>query len=228
MKPVQMLLAVVGVLGAVPALAQDAPPPPPSDTATDIDPTFTGPRVEGFGGVDFQKYDFNPNPAGAERTHTGGVAGALAGYDIGFRNFVVGAFGSYALPTSNSCDSSAQAIGRCVRPEREIEAGARIGFKGGDSFLGNRFMVYAKGAYVNTSVKVQSGLNGGGIYNTHRLIGGWRAGAGAEYALTENAYVKVEYDYTRTGRFSLEPYGFADTEYRQSKNQVLAGFGVRF
>ncbi len=228
MKPVQMLLAVVGVLGAVPALAQDAPPPPPSDTATDIDPTFTGPRVEGFGGVDFQKYGFNPNPAGAERTHTGGVAGALAGYDIGFRNFVVGAFGSYALPTSNSCDSSAQAIGRCVRPEREIEAGARIGFKGGDSFLGNRFMVYAKGAYVNTSVKVQSGLNGGGIYNTHRLIGGWRAGAGAEYALTENAYVKVEYDYTRTGRFSLEPYGFADTEYRQSKNQVLAGFGVRF
>lgn len=223
-----MLLVAAGVFSAVPALAQDAPPPPPADTAADIDPTFTGPRVEGFGGVDFQKYDFKPTPAGADRTHTGGVAGALAGYDIGFRNLVVGAFGSYALPTSNSCSVSVQATGRCVRPEREIEAGARIGFKGGDSFLGNRFMVYAKGAYVNTSVKVQSGLNGGGIYNTHRLIGGWRAGAGAEYAVTENAYVKVEYDYTRTGRFDLAPYGFANTDYRQSKNQVLAGFGVRF
>lgn len=225
MKPVQMLLAAVGVFGAIPALAQDAPPP---STVDGIDPTFTGPRVEGFGGVDFNKYEFNPAPAGAQRSRTGGTAGVLAGYDIGFRNLVVGAFGSYALPTSNFCDNSAQAVGRCVRPEREIEAGARVGFKGGDSFLGNRFMVYAKGAYVNTSVKVQSGLNGGGIYNTHRLIGGWRAGAGAEYALNEHAYLKVEYDYTRTGRFALDPYGFANTEYRQSKNQVLAGFGVRF
>ena len=226
MKPINMVLIAAAVLGAAPALAQDAPPP---STAEGIDPTFTGPRVEGFGGVDFQKYDFRPNPAGADRDHTGGVAGMLGGFDVGFRNVVIGAFGSYALPTSTFCaPRPVGAAGRCVRPEREIEAGARVGFKAGDAFLGNRALIYVKGAYVNTSVKVQSTFTTGGTFNTHRLIGGWRAGGGIEYAVTNHAYVKVEYDYTRTGRFSLQPYGFANTDYRQSKNQVLAGFGVRF
>lgn len=239
MKAIHMVLAAAGVMAAAPAFAQDAPPqgapaqdaPPPS-TADGIDPTFTGPRIEGFGGVDFQKYDFRPNPAGANRSHTGGVAGALGGFDVGFRNLVVGVFGSYALPTSGFCATRPSLVpGRCVRPEREVEAGARVGFKAGDSFLGfgNRALFYAKGAYVNTSTKVQSTyVNNGGTVNTHRLIGGWRAGAGVEYAITNHAYVKAEYDYTRTNRFSLQPYGFAGTDYRQSKNQILGGFGIRF
>lgn len=245
---IQMVLVAAGVMSAAPAFAQDASAPsapaqdataqaapapdaPPPSTSDGIDPTFTGPRIEGFGGVDFQKNSFRPEPAGTERNHTGGVAGALGGFDLGFRNVVVGVFGSYALPTSNFCaPRPAGAAGGCVRPEREVEAGGRIGFKAGDSFLGlgNRALFYAKGAYVNTSVKTQSTFTGGGTYNTYRLIGGWRAGGGIEYALTNHAYIKAEYDYTRTGRFSLQPYGVANTEYRLSKNQVLGGFGIRF
>ena len=144
----------------------------------------------------------------------------------------MGAFGSYALQTYNGCDNRLPALtpGRCVRPERQIEAGARDGVKAGDSFLGfgNRALFYAKGAYVNTSVNVQSTYTSGGTFNTHRLIGGWRAGAGLEYALTGHAYIKAEYDYTRTNRFSLQPYGFANTDYRQSSIQILGGFGIRF
>jgi len=217
-----------------PAPAYDSAPPQASvspPTADGIDPTFTGPRVEGFGGVDIQKYSFRPLPAGADDDHTGGVAGALVGYDIGFRNLVVGGFGTFALPTSNFCaQRPALQPGRCVRPDREIEGGVRLGFKAGDSFLGagNRILVYAKGSYVNTLVKVQSTFTGGGTFNTHRNRDGWRVGGGAEYALNEHAYVKAEYNYTRTDRLNLQPYGFANTDFRQSKHQILGGFGIRF
>ncbi len=89
-------------------------------TAEGIDPTFTGPRVEGFGAFHFEKYDVHPSPGGADRDHNGGVAGALAGFDLGFRNLVVG---DVCAPRPDL------AAGHCVRPEREIEAGRRIGFK---------------------------------------------------------------------------------------------------
>ncbi|WP_375391047.1 outer membrane protein [uncultured Sphingomonas sp.] len=212
MKLIPLIFVAATALTAIPAMAQD------------VDPVFTGPRVEGFGGVDFQHYKINPTPAGAETKHTGGVAGVLGGFDIGVGGLVVGAFGSYALPTSNFCASRPAFLpDQCVRPEREIEGGARVGVK-----FGPRALVYGKGAYVNTSVKVQSTFTAGGTFNTHVNEDGWRVGAGAEYALAEHAYIKVEYDYTQTSRFSLQPYGFANTDYRQTKSQVLGGFGVRF
>ena len=218
------LFLAAGALFAVaaPAIAQDASDPtmaPPATTSgyTGDTMSFTGPRAEIFGGWDRVGTRTRVTTAAGrdtDKSHKdGGTAGALLGYDIPLGDrLVVGAFGSYALSTTRTCADT----GGCLKAGREIEGGARIGAK----VMNDRALAYVKGAYVN-----------GRIRNTTLDVAdnadGWRAGAGVEYALNKHAYVKAEYDYTRfdSAKFDL---GATPVSQRFDRNQVLAGFGVRF
>jgi outer membrane immunogenic protein len=226
MKCLSLLATAALAVAATPVLAQDG------DAATVS--SFTGPRAEIFGGWDrpgsrTTVISAAPEEGGEptvirEKSHKdGGVAGGLIGYDmpIGDR-FIVGAFGSYALPTAKTCIALGEAGGGCVSTDHELEAGARAGAK-----IGSRAMVYAKGAYVRGRFKSRFG-DGVDYVTDHDNRNGWRAGAGVEFALNKHAYVKAEYDYTRFKSFDTVSFDGDDARVRMDRNQVLAGFGLRF
>ncbi len=215
--------ALLLAAAAAPALAQDAAPAP----ATDQVSTFTGPRAEIFGGWDRVGTRFRATDDAGDRTtirghRNGFTAGGLGGYDmpVGDR-LVAGVFGSYALSTARQCGDFGTDTG-CLKSGRQIEGGARIGAK----VLDSHALVYLKGAYVNGQL---DGVfsNGTDVFHGHDNQDGWRAGAGAEYALNKHAYVKVEYDYTRFKSYNAD-LGADEANLRFDRNQVLGGFGVRF
>jgi outer membrane immunogenic protein len=225
-----LLLATAGVLlaaSAAPAFAQDAPAP--AATASDDGAVFTGPRAEIFGGWDRvgtrTRFD-----DGTTRTTTHGhdsawTAGALLGYDMPVGDkLTVGVLGSYAISTAKDCAyaGGTGGFGGCLKAGREVEGGARLGYK-----MTPRTLLYVKGSYVNGKIRGKFG-DGIDYAGGHADRDGWRAGAGAEFAVTKHAYVKAEYDYTRFNSFHAEDLGLADTSLRYDRNQVLAGFGVHF
>lgn len=211
------LLATGALLAAAaaPALAQDAAPA----TTTGLDaPAFTGPRAEIFGGWDRVGTRYRTTLADGtrdtDRGHQDGfIGGAQIGYDmpIGDR-LVAGVFGSYALSTARTCAET----GGCLKAGREIEGGARIGAKA----MNDKALLYVKGAYVNGRVRDTA------LHEADNRDG-WRAGAGLEYALTPHVYTKLEYDYTRYDSYKFDT-ALTDNSLRFDRNQVVAGFGIRF
>ncbi len=234
MKTILLATSAFLVAAAAPALAQDATPAPAdsaSTTATTTGPTdgasFTGPRAEIFGGWDRvgtrERFDDGTTRVTSRNHKTAWTGGGLLGYDypIGDK-MTVGAFGSYAISTAKTCTGDDTSIA-CLKAGREIEGGARVGYK-----LGGKALVYAKGAYVNGQIRGVASDDAGDYVRGHANRDGWRAGAGVEYAVTNHAYVKAEYDYTRFKSFNADELGLTDTSLRYDRNQVLAGFGIHF
>jgi outer membrane immunogenic protein len=231
MKTILLATSAFLVASAAPALAQDAAPAPTDTTTTTSAPSegasFTGPRAEIFGGWDRvgtrDRFDDGTTRTTVRSHKTGWTGGGLLGYDMPIGDkLTVGGFGSYAISTAKSCASDAGSVA-CLKAGREIEGGARVGYK-----MGGRALVYAKGAYVNGQIRDVASDDAGDYVHGHANRDGWRAGAGVEYAVTHHAYVKAEYDYTRFKSFHADDFGLTDTSLRYDRSQVLAGFGVHF
>ena len=235
MKTILLATGAFLIASAAPAFAQDTPAPAPAASAAPaasdngapvsaVSSSFTGPRVEIFGGWDRvgtrTRFDDGVT-RDTNRTHRNGVTGGvLGGYDLPIGDkLVAGAFGSYALSTAKDCVGG---VG-CVKSGRQIEGGARLGLKA----LDGKALVYAKGAYVNGQIRADL-FDGTDLIKGHANRDGWRAGAGVEYAVSSHAYVKAEYDYTRFKSFDADDLGVTDTSLRYDRNQLLGGFGVRF
>ena len=213
-----------------PTYSEPAPAPAYSEASTsgsfDGDYDFTGLRVEFLGG--YQRILPDRNTVGpvfsTSRTprHSGISAGIQGGYDIQLGPVVVGAFGTFSLITSNGCGPLGGLNKGCLRPVHQAEGGGRVGF-----VLTPRAMIYAKGAYVNTRINTTN-RDGNITRNSHINKDGWRVGGGAEYAINPKVYVKAEYNYGRTERFSAAPYGFDATRLDYHTHSGLVGFGIRF
>lgn len=230
MKSILFATGALLIASAAPAFAQDASAPADTGASTAAvatdGPTFTGPRAEIFGGWDRvgtrARFDDGTVRNTAKAHKDGGTAGALLGYDMPIGDkLTAGVFGSYAISTNKTCGTIGAASG-CLKEGRDIEGGARIGYK-----VMPKALVYVKGAYVNGQLRgtFSDGVN---YVREHANRDGWRAGAGVEYAVSNHAYVKAEYDYTRFKSFRADDLGVQDTSLRFDKNQVLAGFGVHF
>lgn len=188
------LLAAPALVGlSAPAFAQsDAP--------------FTGPRVEGIVGWDRVQ---------AEGDHKdGAVYGAVLGYDWQQGNTV---FGAELEATDSSADVCARDVSRagdrlCVGAKRDLYIGARVG-----AVVSPNTLLYAKAGYTNArfGYDYDDGGNGDLDYGNGTNLDGFRVGAGAEYKIGTNTFVKGEYRYS-------------NYEAGVSRHQALAGFGVRF
>jgi outer membrane immunogenic protein len=218
MKNLLLATGALLVASAAPAFAQDAAPAPSATTGDSPVATFTGPRAEIFGGWDRvgtrARSTFADGTRDTVKSHRDGfIGGGQLGYDMPVgQKMTAGVFGSYAISTARSCAET----GGCIKAGREIEGGARLGYKLAD----DKALAYVKGAYVNG--RIRDTLN-----DVSANRDGWRAGAGVEYAFTPHVYSKVEYDYTRFKSYKFDT-ALADNSLRFDRNQVLAGFGVRF
>lgn len=188
-------LALLGLAGlAAPVFAQDA-----------AAPAFTGARLEGIGGWDRSQ---------AVGDHKDGVLyGIGAGYDFALgTNMIAGIEGEANDSSAKVCAGSETAADPrlCARAARDLYVGGRIG-----TVVGGKTLLYAKAGYTNGQYKFTSDDGSNRTTLAKSNLDGVRVGAGAEYALSSNTYVKAEYRYS-------------NYEQGVSRNQVVGGFGMRF
>lgn len=219
-KTLSVLAAGTTIASATPALAQDE------------GSTFTGPRVEAIVGYESIKagssVDDDVN-ADNDESIEGLMYGVGIGYDFDLGGAVVGVEGELTDSDAKTKfeDGDFEGFGfGTVKTNRDLYLGARVGAK-----VGPNMLLYAKGGYSNAKLDVLA--NDGTTELTQDIdLDGWRVGAGAEYALNQNAFVKLEYRYTKYGEAEIDFDGeLPDTErfdIDTDRHQIAASVGWRF
>lgn len=219
-KTLSVLAAGTTIAIATPALAQDE------------GSTFTGPRVEAIVGYESIKagssVDDDVN-ADNDESIEGLMYGVGIGYDFDLGGAVVGVEGELTDSDAKTKfeDGDFEGFGfGTVKTNRDLYLGARVGAK-----VGPNMLLYAKGGYSNAKLDVLA--NDGTTELTQDIdLDGWRVGAGAEYALNQNAFVKLEYRYTKYGEAEIDFDGeLPDTErfdIDTDRHQIAASVGWRF
>lgn len=222
MKYVTVLLVAGSALSiSAPALAQDA-----------VDGTFTGPRAEIIAGFDSSSAGSSIDDDSSidnDQSIEGVVYGGALGYDFNAGGVVLGVEAEYTGSTADvefsDGDFEGFGLGN-VETGRDLYVGARVGVLAQPDLL-----VYAKGGYTNAKYNI---LSASGTRNLDQDIDtdGYRIGAGVEYAMTEQSFVKLEYRYSNYSSAEIDFQGDApDTanfDIDTDRHQVVAGVGFRF
>lgn len=204
---------------ATPAFAQD-------------NSAFTGPRVEALVGFDSSR------PGSSQDTDIEDLDesiedvgyGVGIGYDFATSGVVLGIEGEY-MDSEASTEYDTTAFGAesfgvgNIEAGRDLYVGARVGV-----LAGERALVYAKGGYTNARYNVLATDNATDT-ETDIDLDGWRVGAGVEYALSENLYLKGEYRYSNYQEGEVEAPSGLETDRFDidvDRHQVMAGVGFRF
>ena len=200
--------------------------------AQDIDDTFTGPRAGLLVGYDIAKAGSSIDDD-ANQDNDQSIDGLLYGADIGFDfdlgGLVAGVEASYtdssAKTEFDNGDFEGFGIGS-VRANRDIFIGARVGGK-----LNPTTLLYAKGGYTNAKFDVTS-FDGTTEFRQDIDTDGFRIGAGLEKAISQRAYVKLEYDYSNYSEAEIDFEGDLPDSDRfdvdLDRHQIVVGAGIRF
>lgn len=221
MKKTAFLLAAGTVaLFASPVAAQSA-----------VDGPFTGPRAEVLAGYDISKAGStidNDDIDNDNQSIDGVNYGVGIGYDFNAGGAVIGIEGEYAGSTAETdfSDGDFEGIGLGnVETGRDLYVGLRAGVLAQPDLL-----LYVKGGYTNASYNLRSDSGTTNLDEDLRTDG-YRVGAGAEYALTENTFAKLEYRYSNYSDAELEfenGEGVEVGDIDLDRHQIMAGFGFRF
>ena len=193
---------------------------------------FTGLRGEALLGYDIigagSSVDDDDND-NDDQSIDGIAYGVAVGYDIDIGSVVLGGEAEFTDSSadidSDEDDSEGVGFGR-ISAGRDLYFGARAGFNVAPDAL-----VYVKGGYTNAKLNVF--INDGTTESDQDIdLDGYRIGAGAEYALNQNTFLKFEYRYSNysEGEVDFEDE-IPDTERFDvdlDRHQVIAGLGFRF
>lgn len=221
MKTSVALLAAASVAAlAVPAAAQDKAP-------------FSGARIGAEVGYDMLRSGSSDDVDDArdlDQDIEGANYAAVVGYDAAVStNLRLGAEASFGDSTAAWDNGSSQPnvfnLGR-VEAQREFYVGGRVGI-----VTSPALMFYAKGGYTNQRFGIEG--TDGTVNASQRLdLDGWRAGVGAEYALSNNVYAGLEYRYSNYSKGELDFNGQTPDSSRfnidTDRHQVVATVGTRF
>lgn len=218
--------ALVAGMLASPAMAQDE------------EEHFEGPRIEALFGYDQVR-------GGSEATDEFDgdsediFYGAAIGYDFqsgmlmyGAEAEISGAGHSYEESTQGfAFDGSIVSGTARIDSATEYYVGARVGLVGGRSTL------YVKAGYAMSGIDLDFNGTVDGTptrYDADIDLDGLRLGVGAEYKVTDRAYIKAEYRYTdfSGGRFEApgQSVNIGDIfeEVNLERHQAVVGAGLRF
>ncbi|WP_395331615.1 outer membrane beta-barrel protein [Novosphingobium sp. BL-8H] len=159
--------------------------------------------VQVTGGYDNASYFDDVNSDGFDY-------GAAAGYELPVSNALfVGVEATVAGSTGKKCYGDADTGRLCMKTGRDLAAVVRVGTNVGANSKLYVLAGYTNGrvtaSYEDADMKMKASGNGDGL----------RLGAGFEQDLGHNMFGKIEY------RYSNYEGGF-------SRNQALAGFGIKF
>lgn len=200
--------------------------------AQDADHSFTGLWGGVIGGYDTSRAGSSIDDDANEdndQSIDGFGYGVQLGYDVDLGGVVLGGEAEYSDSTAkvefDDGDPEVFGLGN-VEAGRDLYFGARIGAK-----VGPNAMVYAKGGYTNAKYEVRAS-DGTTQFTQDFDTDGYRLGAGAEYALGGNAFVKLEYRYSNYSKGEVDFDGeVADSDRFDidlDRHQVMAGVGFRF
>lgn len=181
---------------------------------------FSGFRAELQGGwdnpkVNYSAFDNNNVYLGTySRSHSGFMYGAEAGYDFPVSDTIVlGALVSVG-GTTVKLQPEAQNLLWSTNANVGVNwnLAVRAGFKVADST-----MLYASAGYANTMIRyyIENSTTPALSYSDSRRYGGLLLAAGVEQAFGEKFYGKLEYRYS-------------NYQSGVSRNQIVAGAGMRF
>lgn len=220
-KSVAILAGISALTLAAPAVAQDA-----------SDNTFTGLWGGVIGGYDVSSAGSSIDDDSQDNNDQSidGIGyGVQLGYDVDLGGVVVGAEAEYSDSSAKTEfeDGDFEGFGfGSVETGRDLYFGARVGAK-----VGPDAMIYAKGGYTNAKYNVLSN-DGTTEFSQDIDTDGYRLGAGAEYALSNNAFVKLEYRYSNYSDAEIDFDGELQDSDRFSidtdRHQVMVGAGFRF
>lgn len=202
----KLMLAALATSAALAAAA-------PAAAQTTSGQPFTGFRVEGLIG-----YDSLNDRQGQDSSSSDGVLyGAGIGYDIPAGPVILGAEGEISGSSSDTRSNGIRVPGDEFRlgAGRDLYAGARVGYAISPVALG-----YVKAGYTNAKFDARYTTAGVTTVNSQE-VGGYRLGAGLEYAISPNTFVKGEYRYSHYDE--LDGVGI-----NPNRHQLMAGLGLRF
>jgi len=219
-KGIALLLAAGSVAAiTVPAAAQDG------------DRSFTGPKVEALVGYDSNRpgstVDID-NADDIDQSVDGVAYGFGAGYDYDMGSAVIGVEGEYMR---SEADTDYDTTGFTtygvsnIDAGRDLYLGARVGIKATPNTL-----AYVKGGYTNAKMDVLTSDNTTDT-ETDLNLDGWRVGAGAQFNVSDNLYVKGEYRYSQYQEGEVEaPSGVESDRFDVDvdRHQFVVGVGARF
>lgn len=239
------LTAASALIGASPALAQDAAPSDTSmsnsttssssmmDDTTSPARNFSGLSINTVIGYDHIRSGSTKDidtTADIKQSINGVVFGAGVGFDIPLGDrLTLGAEGEATMSSAKWDDNNGVPntfnLGR-VKAQRDLYAGGRIGFA-----MSPRTLLYIKGGYTNARFNLEG--RGGETVTSQRLdTDGWRAGAGIEQRMGSHGFGRLEYRYSRYGKGEFDFNGNTPDSSRftldTDRHQVMAAVGVRF
>jgi outer membrane immunogenic protein len=219
----KILIAAAAVAVATPAFAQDA------------EPSFTGLRIEARAGLDRPTVSLEATDGAdtIERSEgkSGLVYGGEIGYDIqiGSRAFV-GGYAGIEGATTKACAEITVGSEYCIAAGRNITLGGRAGLIAAGGKLG----LYLKGGYSNGRLTASyATLPPGPVLladednEVSGNLDGFHLGAGVEFNVTRNIYLKAEYVYSNYGSYRDNDNG-ARASVSLDRHQAVAGVGFRF
>lgn len=196
--------------------------------AQQVNTAFTGPRVEGLIGYDSLGAGDSTDVDNNDQNISGLFYGVGAGYDFAAGGAVIGAEAEFADSTgkveNNNRDPENFGFGR-VSAGRDIYVGLRAGV-----LVQPTTLIYLKGGYTNAKLRVvardaETELNG------DFKLDGYRVGIGAEQAIGQNTYAKLEYRYSNYSNAEFNRNSDlvqGDLDADADRHQIVAGFGFRF
>jgi outer membrane immunogenic protein len=187
----------------------------------------------GYGGDRF-KYDFAVLgiPGSTRVSSGGGFGGGQIGYNYQVGNWVFGVEGDIQASDIKG-EISATILGLTATTGSKIDWFATA--RGRLGYAWDRVLVYGTGGYAHASVDTAGAITvagapgfalAGGINTSHN---GWVAGAGVEYAFTNNLTFKTEYQYLDFERKTLASTGAATfIDVRPTAHTVRGGVNWKF
>jgi outer membrane immunogenic protein len=223
-----LLAAAASFSAAAPAVAADfaspqapppAYPPPPIFTWTGL---YVGAQI-GYGWAT-NTLTVYPAGFGTNFTPNGVVGGAHLGYDWQMNQAVVGIEGDIE---GTGIDRSFSPGGALYTTSIPVQGSIR----GRLGIAFDQVLLYATGGVEFAGI--DNSVSGIGIVDqSSQTRTGWTAGAGIEYAVTPNWYIRAEYRYTDFGHFGYAtPFAFGFGSFinlHQTENAIRAGFSYKF
>lgn len=201
-------LAAILATAALPAVAANLSPSPASPVMPTAIPAYAFSWTGPYAGLTTGYRWADVKPGGSANTFVGGVYGGY-NYQLG-NGIVAGVEADVLYGRGRDRD-----LGFTFRQDWEGSARARVGY----AF--DRFLPFITGGVAFTSVDAQSAAG-----KSSKTLTGWTAGAGVEYALTDNVSLRTEYRYADYGKTN---FGLAGVPKTGVDDQSLRfGLGYKF
>ncbi|MCH4541314.1 MULTISPECIES: outer membrane protein [Brucella/Ochrobactrum group] len=172
------------------------------------------------------KLENKTNGGSTELKSNGFIGGVYAGYnfDTG-SNVILGVEGNFDyndLKKSRDFITSNNAVQSSA--ETKLQWSGAVRARAG--YAVDRFMPYIAGGVAFGGVK--NSLNiGGSSFSNDKVLTGWTAGAGIDYAATDNILLRLEYRYTDFGKKDFD-LGDINTRGSFKTNDIRLGVAYKF